>query len=95
MYSFLYMLARTTLTYTLFRTTRGALNYGMKQINSFEQSLKCWRCPNCGRWFSSDRDVPGRIPCPRCNTPMTKKYKSYIQEHQTNEAEEVAATATL
>lgn len=85
MHSLVYMLARTVVTYTLFRSTRGALKFGMNTLGSVPDKLKLWDCPRCENIWSGDPD--GEDTCDFCGTKLIPRY--YIPHKEDSLEEEI------
>lgn len=72
MHSLLYMLARNICSYVLFRSTRGAMQFGMKQVTCAPSKLKLWNCERCGKMWTGDSD--GEDLCGNCGTKLEPKF---------------------
>ena len=85
----LYMLSRTTLTYFLFRATRGVLQASVDQIENLPDRLKMWECDACGKTWSGESD--GEDLCSFCETPLTCLYNKPYQDYGYREDERRSA----
>lgn len=84
MHSLVYMLARTVITYTLFRSTRGAMKYGTNTLTKIPDKLKLWDCPRCAKMWSGDSD--GEDKCGFCDTKLVARH--YVPQNNSDNLEE-------
>jgi hypothetical protein len=89
MHSLVYMLARTVITYTLFRSTRGAMKYGTKTFSRLPDKLKLWDCPRCAKMWSGDPN--GEDKCGFCDTKLIARH--YIPQNEDALEEEIMLAA--
>ena len=72
MESLVYMLSRTILTYTLFRGTRGVMQYGAATVGKMPDKLKLWECPSCDKLWSGESDEEDT--CDYCGDYLIAKH---------------------